>query len=506
MLKTSGCVIEFYKKYKIVHKGQYYIETILFKGEIVMYSIPSTRYTIDEDFIIRNFSGEVCNFPEQVLESGERLVQITIFGETEYKSVIWLYYLAKFDIHIAECARVIQFVKTPVKRHGEYVFPIHTKPVYYNDTDYRIVPGYCDIAVNRYGECINICTGKIYKPYSNAVFQYQSIQIFLSYGRKITLFVHRLAALAWIHNDSPQEKYIVNHKDGNKRNNVITNLEWVTGSENVRHAIKARLKVDNKKCRLRDVQTGEIHEFDSYGQAKAFLNTFQKCTVDLGLKTNINFLHLGRFEFRSFGDTRPWFYENKTTNEIRSKAKFIIKVTDSKGKVEYLFGMPNILKYLNLNPNNHGISIHSAIGMLKRKHPDCIVEIINTRRDEGRLVQCLNLETNKVEEFPSIQKVMERFGLTGNTAIRAALLSNGSRVFNNCRFRYKPEKDIPWPAINTNQRVLPSPIQIKNKRTGEIIECDSIRKAAKTLGVSKDKIHRLLRSPLDEDEYVLFKL
>ena len=89
-----------------------------------MYNIPSTRYTIDENFIIHDFSGEVCNFPERVLESGERLVQITIFGDTEYKSVMWLYYLAKFDIHVAECARVIQFVKTPVIIDGQKYYQV----------------------------------------------------------------------------------------------------------------------------------------------------------------------------------------------------------------------------------------------------------------------------------------------------------------------------------------------------------------------------------------------
>lgn len=85
-------------------------------------------------------------------------------------------------------------------------------------------------------------TGRILKPYVNDN-GYLVVSLALCYGnhRKHAIRkVHRLMMIAFKGYD--KKRPVVNHKDGNKLNNSLDNLEWATSSENNRHAYATGLK------------------------------------------------------------------------------------------------------------------------------------------------------------------------------------------------------------------------------------------------------------------------
>ena len=74
------------------------------------------------------------------------------------------------------------------------------------------------------------------------------------------LSVHRLVALHFLPN--PYNYSQVNHKDGNKANNHVSNLEWCSAEQNINHSLETGLRkgyihVDVKRALLKRVLNGE---------------------------------------------------------------------------------------------------------------------------------------------------------------------------------------------------------------------------------------------------------
>lgn len=89
-------------------------------------------------------------------------------------------------------------------------------------------------------------------------------------GQSNTHHVHRLLALAFIPN--PDHKPIINHKNGNKLDNSIENLEWATYSENALHAYRNGLYKSNDRKRRTIVDTCTGLTYPSIKKAALSLN------------------------------------------------------------------------------------------------------------------------------------------------------------------------------------------------------------------------------------------
>lgn len=112
--------------------------------------------------------------------------------------------------------------------------------------------------VSTEGRVKNAKTGRILKP-RKAGKGYQKVTLCDETGHH-DHYIHRLVADNF--SDGGSKELEVNHKDGNKKNNHISNLEWCTRLENVRHAIKTGLAtpyVGMPGTPIRIIETGEVY-------------------------------------------------------------------------------------------------------------------------------------------------------------------------------------------------------------------------------------------------------
>lgn len=182
--------------------------------------------------------------------------------------------------------------------------------------------GYPDYEVSSFGRVKSLKRGKekILK-FEQTKANYYRVQLNAKSVRK-HIFVHRLVAFAFIPNDNPTEKNIINHKDQNPSNNHVSNLEWCTQQYNsiyndahIKRGEKRRgIKFSEEhKKKISDSKKGENHPM--YG--KQFTEE---------RKENISKALKGKY----VGENH-WCYGKKRDNEFISKISKPILQLDLQG-------------------------------------------------------------------------------------------------------------------------------------------------------------------------------
>ena len=135
------------------------------------------------------------------------------------------------------------------------------------------IKGYENYTITETGEVFNTDTNRALKgSIGEGGYKYYRLS---KDGKKKMFYAHRLVAEAFL--DNPKNLPVVNHKDGNKLNNCIENLEWVSYSENSKHAHANNLIAPARaKTYYKEDLPGELwkqyynwpYSFSSYGRVR----------------------------------------------------------------------------------------------------------------------------------------------------------------------------------------------------------------------------------------------
>jgi hypothetical protein len=250
-----------------------------------------------------------------------------------------------------------------------------------------------------------------------------------------TVLVHRILAFMFVEKptDFEDRLYVVNHKDGDKTNFAIENLEWVTPSRNSIHAYETGLRDDNTPIMAKDLRTEKVQRFYS----------LQECAR----------------HFKVNGFNIHW----NLLPCNRGKVSFNYFVFIREGDV-----WPNIDEEL--------------IGKHRNGRPKPMV--------------VTSVEESKAVIYDSAGSAARAFGIKPGTLVMK-LLRNETVIIDGHMFKYLDDPDLlsKHEMLSIGRKTIPprrsaTPVKVENTETGEVLEYKSTEEFAKLVGVRKNTIQK----------------
>ena len=137
---------------------------------------------------------------------------------------------------------------------------------------YKDIQGYeGKYQISNLGNVYSLITNKILKPRLTLDGYYQ-VDLYKN-GVKKHLYVHRLVAQSFL--DNPKNYKIVNHKDENSTNNIVSNLEWCNSTYNNNYG--------NCKRKISEANSIKINQYDMDGNFIKQWNSMKEASETLKL-------------------------------------------------------------------------------------------------------------------------------------------------------------------------------------------------------------------------------
>lgn len=222
------------------------------------------------------------------------------------------------------------------------------------DKGFYFVPEFSKYAINDKGVLKNLATNRVIswvnfqgKKTKNIKGGYKVTNIYRDDGKRKGVSRHRLLALLFIPCPGNPDDYNVNHKNGTPGDDRLENLEWVTPTENVKHAYENNLYPNKTKpVLLRYWETGDEYRFNNVSECARFAD-ISVHTLFSRLAAAPGKAHTDGLQIKWDNDT-PWFDPEEILVNTRKTSDYATKDLAS-GKV-YLY------RSLRQLANSHGFN------------------------------------------------------------------------------------------------------------------------------------------------------
>jgi len=257
--------------------------------------------------------------------------------------------------------------------------------------------------------------------------------------------IHRLVAGAYLPN--PNNYKVVNHIDGNKRNNKLENLEWCTNSDNINHAIKTNLqKLSYKKVIQIDSTTNKIIKIHNSVKEAALCAGISMTSMTTACK-NGKIYKKSKWKYH---DDR--YYCNVDISDWNPIPEYPNYVISTDGRI-YSTKYKKLMRYsvcgkyyrvglYNINNKRHKVLVHRMVAMCYIPNPKNY-KIVNHKNGNGMDNNVENLEwtTHTQNIMHACSKTVVQYDLNENELNRYPSLKyaadgvSGSRspISNACR-------------------------------------------------------------------------
>lgn len=167
-----------------------------------------------------------------------------------------------------------------------------------------VIPGFSRYLINRDGDIWSAPAGKLISSYEGGN-GYRMVGVQPDVGRRTIVGQHRLLCLAFKEYPATVNSLDVNHIDGDKSNNELGNLEWVSRTRNNIHAFEIGLRTESHGVDVRDVVTGDIRSYFSIEECGRQLGLDGE-TIRLRTKTRGSKVYPPGLQFKLTEDDAEW--------------------------------------------------------------------------------------------------------------------------------------------------------------------------------------------------------